>query len=303
MDTRLVFMGTPDFSVPALKALIKNFRVVGIITQPDRPAGRGRQLVPSAIKSAGLDYDLEIFQPLDTNTDKSLDQIRTWKPDLICVVAFGQILSPDLLAIPPHGCLNLHASLLPRWRGASPINAAILAGDQQTGVTIMKMAQGLDNGPILRQTIIDISDDESAGSLSERLALMGADLLVETIPDYLQGNIDLQPQDPLLVTYAGLLKKSDGKLDFAQAADELARKVRAFSPWPGTFTFWNDNRLIVHSVRAVSVTSPGGGVLLIHEDEPAIGTADGILVLEDLQLAGRKKVSGSEFLRGNPNWE
>ena len=302
MDNRLVFMGTPDFAVPALEHLAENYHLAGVITQPDRPSGRGRQLIPSAVKSSAQDLGLEVFQPQNTNTEGSLDQIRSWKPDLICVTAFGQILSPDLLSIPHQGCLNLHASLLPRWRGASPINAAILAGDEDTGVSIMKMAEGLDNGPILSQVSTSIDDSETAGSLGERLSRMGAELLAKTIPEYLQGKISLQPQDPSLVTYAGLLKKSNGELDFTQLSGLLARKVRAYSPWPGTFTSWQNKRLIIHAARAVSVTSPGAGVFITHENTPAVGTGDGILVLEQLQLAGKKSLSGSEFLRGNPGW-
>jgi len=302
MDIRLVFMGTPEFAVPPLEDLAGNFHLAGVITQPDRPSGRGRQMIPSAVKSTAQQLGLEVFQPQDINSNQSLDKIRSWKPDLICVAAFGQILSPDLLDLPPHGCVNLHASLLPRWRGASPINAAILAGDLKSGVTIMKMAQGLDNGPILTQEIVEITGIETAGSLSEKLSKIGGQLLVKTIPEYLQGNIIPQSQDPSLATYAGLLKKSDGALDFSQPADQLARKVRAYSPWPGTFTFWQEKRVIIHAASAASVTSPGVDVFITHEDKPAVGTAEGVLILEQLQMAGKKKLSGSNFLRGNPGW-
>lgn len=302
MDMRLVFMGTPDFAVPALVELQRSFQIAGVVTQPDRPAGRGRQTIPSAVKLAAIELALEVYQPQDTNSPPALEQIKSWQPDLICVAAFGQILSPELLAVPRLGCLNLHASLLPRWRGAAPINAAILAGDSKTGVTIMKMAAGLDDGPILSQHALQIGPDDTAGTLSARLAETGARLLAETIPGYAEGSMLPRPQDPALVTYARMLTKGDGSLDFSQTAVDLARKVRAFTPWPGTFSNWKGQRLIIHKARALSVTSPGGGVFLTWEGLPAVGTADGILVLLELQLAGKKRLPGADFLRGLPGW-
>jgi len=298
----LVFMGTPDFAVPTLVELAKNYQISGVITQPDRPTGRGKKLTPNPVKQAAENLHLNLFQPQNTNSTSAMEKIRDWNPDLICVTAFGQILSPELLSIPEHGCVNVHASLLPRWRGASPINAAIQAGDRTTGVTIMKMAEGLDDGPILDQVSIDISEDDTTGSLSARLANLGAELLVKTIPAYLQDEIQLRPQESSRATYAGMLKKQDGLLDFGQSAEDLSRKVRAYNPWPGTFTFWNDQRLIIHQVRSVPVTSPGSNVFIIHEGLPAVGTLDEILVFEILQLAGKKKLTGSEFLHGISEW-
>jgi len=295
-------MGTPDFAVPTLVELAKNYQISGVITQPDRPTGRGRKLIPNPVKLTAENLHLNLYQPQNTNSASALERIRDWNPDLICVTAFGQILSPELLSTPEHGCLNVHASLLPRWRGASPINAAIQEGDLTTGVTIMKMAEGLDNGPILDQISIDISDDDTAGSLSELLANLGAELLVKTIPEYLQGGIQLHHQDSNQATYAGMLKKQDGMLDFGQSAEGLARKIRAYYPWPGTFTFWNDQRLIIHQARSAPVTSPGINVFIKHEGLPAVGTVDGILIFEILQLAGKKKLVGSDFLHGISEW-
>jgi len=302
MDIRLVFMGTPDFAVPTLVELARNYQISGVITQPDRPTGRGRKLIPNPVKQTAENLHLNLFQPQNTNSASAMEKIKDWNPDLICVTAFGQILSPEILSIPEHGCVNVHASLLPRWRGASPINAAIQAGDRTTGVTIMKMAEGLDDGPILDQVSIDISEDDTTGSLSARLANLGAELLVKTIPAYLQDEIQLRPQESSRATYAGMLKKQDGLLDFGQSAEDLSRKVRAYNPWPGTFTFWNDQRLIIHQVRSVPVTSPGSNVFIIHEGLPAVGTLDEILVFEILQLAGKKKLTGSEFLHGISEW-
>ena len=295
-------MGTPDFAVPVLEKLSGNFKIAGVITQPDRPSGRGRKLIPSAVKVSAESLNLELFQPGNVNSKSTLEKINNWKPDLIAVAAFGQILSPKLLALPKYGCLNIHASLLPHWRGASPINAAILNGDLNSGVTIMKMAEGLDDGPILAQESTPIQPRETAGSLSERLSSMGADLLVKTIPPFISGEILSIEQDHSKSTYSYMLKKKDGLLDFHQKAGDLARQVRAFSPWPGTFTIWNDQRLIIHLAHAISVTSPGAGVFTRYESNPAIGTDDGILVMDYLQLAGKRKVPGKDFLRGTSNW-
>lgn len=302
MSPSLIFLGTPDFAVPVLEKLSKSFQVIGVITQPDRPSGRGRKLVPPAVKVSAESLNLEIFQPQDVNSKLSLDLIKSWNPDLITVAAFGQILSPALLALPHYGCLNVHASLLPRWRGASPINAAILENDPFSGITIMKMAEGLDDGPILTQESTPIQSHETAGSLSERLSAIGADLLVKTIPSYISGDIQTQTQDQSKITYAHLLKRQDGLLDFKQSAEQLARKIRAYSPWPGTFTYWDDQRLIIHQAQAINVTSPGSGVFTRYESLPAVGTGEGLLVLNILQQAGKRKNTGKEFLHGSTDW-
>jgi methionyl-tRNA formyltransferase len=302
MGIRIVFMGTPDFAVPTLQKLAEQFSVLGVVTQPDRPAGRGRKLVPSPVKEAAEILDLEIFQPEDINSEEALTQLREWDPDLICVAAFGQILSNEVLDLPPAGCLNVHASLLPRWRGASPINAAILAGDQWSGVTIMKMGPGLDDGPIISQEKVKIGAQETAGSLFTKLAELGGELLVRTIPPFLEGKITPQPQDDRQATYASMLAKKAGEMDFQLSAQELARKVRAFSPWPGTFTHWQGTRLLIHKAKAKNVTSPGVGVFCKYEGSPAIGTGDGVLILNELQVAGKSRMSGKDFLNGTPTW-
>ncbi len=295
-------MGSPDFAVPSLTMLAEKFQLVGVITQPDRPSGRGRELVAPQVKDAAVQCGLDVFQPENANEKDALLKIHEWSPDLICVAAYGQILKPALLDLPQFGCINVHASLLPRWRGASPINAAILHGDSHSGVTIMKMGPGLDDGPILAQQSIEILPDETAGRLSDRLAQLGGCLLIDTIPSYLEGEITPVVQDPSQTTYASQLKKSAGELNFELSAELLARTVRAYSPWPGTFTLWNDERLIIHQARAVSVTSPGVGVLCTYDGYPAIGTGAGILLLDQLQKAGKKKVTGPVFLNGNPKW-
>jgi len=302
METGIVFMGTPDFGVPTLKALAENFHVSGVITQPDRPAGRNRKPTPPAIKSEAQRLGLPIFQPRTLAKSAVLDQLSIWNPALIVVAAYGKILPPRILDFPPHGCLNIHASLLPRWRGAAPIQAAILHGDRKTGVTIMKMDQGLDTGPILNQRTVPIHEEDTAGSLFKKLSKLGAELLIDTLPPYLAGKITPRPQDDSRATYAPMLEREDGKLTFNRPADELSRKVRAYHPWPGTFIFWKDQRLIIHQAHAENVTSPGIGVLSIHGDQPAVGAARGILVLDKVQPAGKRAMPGEAFLHGAKDW-
>ena len=302
MSLSVVFMGTPEFAVPVLEELALHFQVTGVITQPDRQSGRGRKLIAPAVKVTADTLNLDLYQPDDVNSKSALARILSWNPDLITVAAFGQILSPELLSLPPYGCLNVHASLLPRWRGASPINSAILHADSNTGVTIMRMAEGLDDGPILTQSSIPLQPDDTAGSLSIRLSRLGANLLVKTIPQYISGDIQPQPQDLSNITYAPRLNRQDGLLDFSQSADQLVCKIRAYTPWPGTFTFWKELRLLIHQVRAVDVTSPGLGVFTTYDNYPAVGTAEGILVLEILQQSGKNKVNGQDFLRGVSDW-
>lgn len=302
MTVRVVFMGSPEFALPSLRALLDGYDVAGVVTQPDRPAGRGRKLKPPAIKALAEEMGLPIIQPRRLSEPEALEQLSAWQPEVILVAAFGQILKPEVLELPPHGSLNVHASLLPRWRGAAPIQAAILHGDQQTGATIMKLDEGMDTGPILSQRAIPIRPDDTAGSLSPRLAQAGAELLVETLPGYLSGEIVPQPQDEDLASYAPMLKKGQGRLDFAQPAEQLARQVRAYSPWPGSFMEWEGQTLKVHQAHALKGESKGAGERLAYEGLPAVGTAEGLLVLDEVQPAGKKAMPGEVFLRGARGW-
>ena len=222
-------MGSPDFAVPSLQALNTHCDVLGVITQPDRPSGRGRSISQPAVKTAAIELGLSVLQPRRLRDPEAIEQLSIWAPDLIVVAAFGQILRAEVLDQPQFGCLNVHASLLPRWRGAAPIQACLIHGDNELGVTIMKMDPGIDTGPILSQRATQLMPAETAGSLTDRLARMGADLLIETLPDYLEGRISPQQQDGSLATYAPMLKKEDGELDFNMPAAALERRVRAFS--------------------------------------------------------------------------
>jgi len=297
---RVVFMGTPGFAVPVLEALANAHQVVGVVTQPDRPAGRGRRLTPSPVKEVALERGLLLYQPQSLRTPEAVAQLVAWDPDVIVVAAFGQILRQNVLDLPPHGCLNVHASLLPRWRGAAPAPAAILAGDEVSGVTIMRMDAGLDTGPILAQREESIRPDDTRATLEDRLAILGAELLVETLPACLAGDLLPQPQPVGGVTYAGQLRKEDGRLDWSHAAVELNRRVRAFAPWPGAFTTWRGRRLKV--LRAVPLPEWRGdaspGTVLAIVDGLAVATGEGALRLEEVQLAGKRPMDVTTFLRG-----
>ncbi len=294
---RVVFMGSPEFALPALAALTQHTDVVGVVTQPDRPSGRGRKLRSPPVKQAASEHGIPLIQPPRLSHPDAFQQLHAWAPDVIVVAAYGQILKPEVLSLPPLGCLNVHASLLPRWRGASPVQAAILHGDRITGVTIMKMDEGLDTGPILAQQETPIAPNETGGQLSERLARMGAELLTQTLPAYAAGDLSPQPQDHAAATYAPLLRKRDGWLDPSKPADLLARQVRAFEPWPGSYFGLLGRRIRV--LRASARPGAGSpGSLTIVDDAPALVTAQGLLVLELVQPAGRKPMPGDAFLRG-----
>ena len=301
-EARIVFMGSPDFALPTLQTLAGHFNVVGVATQPDRPSGRGRKLSAPPVKELALQLDIDLIQPKSLKKAEAFEQLKSWAPDVIIVAAFGQILRKNVLALPPLGCVNVHASLLPRWRGAAPIHAALLAGDSESGITIMQMDAGLDTGPILRQAPIPIASDETAGSLSEKLAILGGDLLLDTLPDFLAGDITPTPQSDEISTYAPMLKREQGELDFNKSAIEIARKVRAFHPWPGTFFKMGATSFKVHKARVVAGQPATSGMLDVVEDYPAVTTRDGWVVLEQLQAPGKRTIDGKDFLRGSHHW-
>ncbi|MEP7293160.1 MAG: methionyl-tRNA formyltransferase [Chloroflexota bacterium] len=294
---KIVFMGTPDFAVPALQGLISAHDVIGVVTQPDRPAGRSRQVQISPVKRVALDAGIPVFQPEKIRRPDAIETLRQWSPDVYIVAAFGQILPQAVLDIPPHGSVNVHASLLPRWRGAAPIQAVIRAGDAETGITIMKMDAGLDTGPMLSQRAIQIVPDETGVSLHDKLALLGGDLLIQTLPGYLDGSIQPQPQPESGVTLAPRIGKAEGHIDWTQPAAQIERTVRAFTPWPGTTSFWNELGLKILAGHVISGSAEPGKVVKIG-DRVGIGTGDGLYAPERMQLQGRSAVSIGEFLRG-----
>ncbi len=297
-------MGTPDFAVPSLKKLIETQQVVGVVTQPDRPAGRGQQLRPSPVKAAAEEAGIPVYQPKSLRSEEAAAPIRQWDPDVIIVAAFGQILKPHLLDMPPHGCINVHASLLPRWRGASPIQHAILAGDAQTGVTLMRMEIGLDTGPAFVSQAIPIHDDETAETLHDRLAELGAEMVGAHLNDILNGRFTATPQDESLVTYAPLINKEDGLLDWQHPAVALDRRLRAMSPWPGAFTSWRGKGLKVLQARPVAGRLPAGqpGQVVQFQETIVALAQEGGLELQQIQLAGKRVMTAVDFVRGRSDF-
>ena len=299
--TKVVFMGSPDFALPSLRALAEGFEVAGVVTQPDRASGRGREIKMPPVKTLAQELGLPLIQPEKLRAPEAMDQLRAWAPDLIVVAAFGQILKKDVLDLPRYGCINVHASLLPRWRGAAPIHAAILAGDEETGVTIMQMNVGLDTGPMLAQRSIRLTSADTAGSVTQALSTLGADLLIETLPRWIAGDIQPQGQDDTLATYAPMLKKEEARLDFARDVNELERQIRAFHPWPGAYLEFDTTLLKVHRAHVEQGKAEVGQRLLVQH-QPAVGARGGILVLDEVQPAGKKSMSGKSFLAGARTW-
>jgi methionyl-tRNA formyltransferase len=303
MSIKVVFMGSPEFALPGLRALAQQYKVIGVITQPDRASGRGRALKAPAVKTLALELNIPVLQPVKLREPQAMTQLHEWNPDLIVVAAFGQILKKDVLELPRYGCINVHASLLPRWRGAAPINAAILAGDEEIGVTIMKMDVGLDTGPMLAKRSIRHTPDLTTGLAIQALSQLGADLLIETLPGYMAGTLIPQPQPEEGATYAPMLKKEDGLLDFTRPAAELERRVRAMDPWPGAWFEWNGSVLKVGRASVSAGKGSQVGSRTSVEGRPAVMTADGLLILEEVQPAGKKMMPGRSFLAGAKDWE
>ncbi len=333
----VVFMGTPDFAVPALQQLIAHHTVVGVVTQPDRPAGRGKQVQMSPVKQTALAASIPVFQPEKLRRTEAVETLKQWQADVYIVAAFGQILPQSVLDIPAHGCINIHASLLPRWRGAAPIQAAIRAGDAESGITIMKMDAGLDTGPMLAKHAIALAPDETGQSLHDKLCIIGGELLIETLPRYLRSEIKPQAQDDALATFAPRIEKNEGRIDWSQPATQIERLVRAFTPWPGTFTTWEGRLLKVlegtadvtttdaaepDAMNGVPTASRVGtpfmasaqsdpnvdigtrnadtshGEVIRRHDRIGITTGDGIFHPTRVQLEGKSAVSVDDFVRG-----
>ncbi len=298
---RVVFMGTPDFAVPTLRALIAAHEVIGVVTQPDRPAGRNRQVQMSPIKLVALEHGIAVLQPEKIRRAEAQDALRQWHADAFIVAAFGQILPQTVLDMPAHGSINVHASLLPRWRGAAPIQAALRAGDAETGITIMQMDAGLDTGAMISQRAIPIEANDTGQSLHDKLAALGADLLIDTLPAYLNGAITPMPQDDALATFAPRIDKAEGHIDWIAPAALIERTVRAFTPWPGTFTTW-DGKLLKILAGSVTTGTAEPGRAIQRDDQIAIGTGSGLFLPTRVQLEGRKPMLIDEFRNGNPHF-
>ncbi len=296
-------MGSSDYSLIILKNLISKFPVALVATQPDKPAGRGKKIEPALMNEMSNDLKIPVVQPKRINDDQFWETINAHSIELIIVAAYGKILPKKLLEFPKFGCLNVHASLLPRWRGASPIQAAILNGDQQTGVTIIKMDEGIDTGPILSKQAINIEVSETSKTLALKLAQIGSELLKDALPDYLKGKIQTQPQIDSGATYAGLIKKEDGLLDFNQPAENLERKIRAYNPWPICYMEWESNLVRIYKAEISSEKRLNQFQRGINNKYPSIGTSSNDLILLEVQPSGKNKIDGKSFLNGARNWK
>ena len=329
---RVVFMGSPAFAVPSLAGLLEvrsegggepRYEIVLVLSQPDRPAGRGRQPTPPPVAAFAREHGLPLFQPPSLKPPEAFARVKAAAPDVIVVAAYGLILRREVLGLPPLGCLNVHASLLPRHRGAAPIPAAILAGDEQTGVCLMQMEAGLDTGPVLARKSTPISPTDDTPTLTDRLALLGRDVLIEALPRWAAGEIAPVPQDDSQATYAPKLQREDGRLDWSLPAVELWRRVRAYRGWPDAFTTWDGKQLKALAARPEETggrrqeagaapplplgegrgegsLSPGRVILVTDGggQRPAVVTGDGILLLDTIALEGKRPTDGADFVRG-----
>ena len=301
---RLVFMGTPDFAVASLEALLRSDNsVVGVVTQPDRPKGRGQILTPSPVKLLAQRARISLLQPLKMKDPEFFHTLAGWKPDLIAVAAFGRILPSAILSLPPRGCINVHGSLLPKYRGAGPIQWAIINGETETGITTMLMDEGMDTGAMLLQEAIPITPNDTVGTLSPRLAELGGRLLVETIAQLKAGTLVPKPQNASLATLAPLLNKEDGVIDWALPATALANRVRGLSPWPGAYTTTTEgDRWTIWRALALPgpVTKPPGIVVAVTTMAIHVATGEGVLAVTELQPANSRRMAVSQYLAGHP---
>jgi methionyl-tRNA formyltransferase len=297
---RVIFMGSPGFAVPSLEYLVSAGYELTVYTQPDRTGGRGRSLAASPVKEAASALGLTVVQPQSLKVPEATRQLADFKPDVIVVAAFGQLLPPPVLELPRLGCLNIHPSLLPKFRGASPLAAAILAGDEFSGVSIIRLDEGMDSGPVLGRAQIPIADSDTTASLGEKLSLVGAGLLGEVLVGWVRGEISPRPQDGTKATYCQPIAKDDGEIDWKLSAIEIWRRVRAFYPWPGSFSRWRGKTLKIIEAAPLSPQTPAktGEVVALDSGGFGIGTGDGVLDVLRVQLEGKQVLSAAEFLRG-----
>ena len=302
---KVVFMGTPDFAVGALEAIINaGHEVTAVVTQPDKPKGRGKEVQISPVKACALAHNLPVFQPVKIRTEESVAELKTYEADIFVVAAFGQILSKEILDMPRFGCVNIHASLLPKYRGAAPIQWAVIDGEEETGVTIQQMNEGVDTGDILSRAVIKLDKKETGASLFDRLAVCGAELIVKTLEDIEKGLIVPEKQDESKATHAGKLTKEIGRLDFSQDAVVLERKIRGLNSWPSAYTHFKGKTLKIWDADVVeknSITFKAyGEVCEVTKDSFSIQTGNGLLKINEVQLEGKKRMEVSAFLLGYP---
>lgn len=296
---RIIFMGTPEFACPTLQKLLdRGEDVIAVVTQPDRPKGRGQQTLPPPVKVLAEKHGIPVMQPLKVRVPEVVESIRELAPDLIVVVAFGQILPKSLLDIPRYGCINVHASLLPRWRGAAPLNWCIINGDTESGVTTMMMDVGLDTGDMLVKRPTPIGPDENTQSLHDRLSVVGAEALSETLDLLKDGKLVREKQDDALTCYAPMLKKEDGLIDWSKEPQAIKNLVRGMTPWPGAFSFLDGRMLKIYRVGTAAGEETPGSVIRAGRDGLEVACNGGSIVIEELQLEGKKRLPAGDFLAG-----
>jgi methionyl-tRNA formyltransferase len=302
---RLVFMGTPEFAVPSLQVLLEGKdQVVGVVTQPDQPSGRGMAFHAPPVKVLAAAHHIPVFQPAKLRIPGVLEQLQAWQPDLIVVAAYGRILPTTILTLPPLGCINVHASLLPKYRGAGPIQWALANGETETGITIMQISEQMDAGDILLQKALPIAENDTGGSLHDKLARLGAEALQEVIRLLKAGQLTPRPQNEAEVTYAPLIKKEDGRINWNLDAVVIERRVRAFNPWPSAYTTLNGKLLKILAAQIEpsprSFQAAPGTIIEVTPVTVSVATGNGVLALLEIQLEGKKRLSVEEFLRGHP---
>ncbi len=296
---KIIFMGTPDFAAVTFEKLIEaGHDIVLAVTQPDRPKGRGGKMAISAVKEAALSHGIEVFQPVRIREPENIDFLKNYDADIVVVVAFGQILPKEILEMPKYGCINVHASLLPKYRGASPIQWAVINGDKVSGVTIMKMGEGLDDGDIITQSRVELSGDETGGSLFDRLSVCGAGLCVDTLKLIEEGKATYTPQNEAEATKVGIIKKQLGKIDFEGDATEIERLIRGLSPWPSAFTYLDGKMLKIWKAEVLQKNDKPGKIIEITKNSLVIACGSGALSVKELQLEGKRRMNIEEFLRG-----
>ena len=299
---KIVYMGTPDFAVGPLKALVEaGHEITAVVSQPDKPKGRSKELVPPPVKAYALTQDLTVFQPEKIKTPEAVAQLKTYEADVFVVAAFGQILSKEILEMPKYGCINIHASLLPKYRGAAPIQWSIIDGEKETGVTIMQMDVGLDTGDILTTKVVPIEDEDTGESLFDKLCEAGSELLLETIPQIEAGTLVPQKQDESKSTYAKMLTKELGNIDFTKSAKEIWYLVRGLNSWPSAYTYYNNKTMKIWRARPVADNSDLSAGTIVKKDKESIyvQTGEGMLQILEIQMEGKKRMSVKDFMLGH----
>lgn len=298
---KIIFMGTPEFSVGTLEALIEaGHEIVLAVTQPDKPRGRGKEMQVSPVKACAMEHGIPVFQPVKIREPQQIEELKKYEADICVVIAFGQILPKEILEMTPYGCINVHASLLPKYRGAAPIQWAVIDGEKTSGVTIMQMDEGLDTGDMLTKTEIVLDEKETGGSLHDKLAQAGATLCVETIEKMQRGEVQPEKQGESPTAYARMLDKELGRIDWTKPAVELERLIRGLNPWPSAYTFWNGKMLKLWAARVIKEDSgcEPGTVARVTKESAAVQTGSGMLEICELQLQGKKRMDIAAFLRG-----